>query len=248
MVRIQDTRLVLDSYPAQLSGGMRQRVLLALAMSGEPKLLVADEPTTALDVTVQKRTVELMQELVQRAGLAGLYITHDLGVARWLCSRSYVMLLGRVVETGKTTTLLDSPTHNYTQNLVAAIPRISDDVPERMEITGETGDRPKIRVENLQRSFGQKQAVKGVSFEVKPGETFAIVGESGSGKSTIAQIITGLLQPTVGRIHYDAAGLHQAPNEQRELFRDKTQMVFQDPSSSLNPRQTVRWRRLSACC
>src|SRR5690606_41249022 len=106
------------------SGGMRQRVLLALSLSGEPQLLVADEPTTALDVTVQKRTIELIQELVEREKLAGLYITHDLGVARWLCSRSYVMNAGHVVEAGPTSRLLDAPEACYTRQLVAAIPRL----------------------------------------------------------------------------------------------------------------------------
>ena len=236
MVRINEVKRVLDSYPLQLSGGMRQRVLLALAMSGKPRLMVADEPTTALDVTVQKRTVELMQELVEREKLAGLYITHDLDVARWLCARSYVMLRGRVVETGKTRSLLDDPQHAYTQRLVAAIPRMHDDVPERALATE---DSPIMRVEGLVRNFGSKQAVKGVSFEVHKGETFAIVGESGSGKSTVAQMLTGLTELSGGTFKININGLKEAGPQDRPLFRDKIQMVFQDPGSSLNPRQTV---------
>lgn len=235
-VNIHDVRRVLDSYPLQLSGGMRQRVLLALAMSGSPRLLVADEPTTALDVTVQKRTVELMQELVERERLAGLYITHDLGVARWLCVRSYVMLQGRVVETGETRTLLDHPKHAYTQRLVEAIPRMHDDVPER---SLPDARRPALRVQNLVRSFGEKQAVKGVSFEVQQGETFAIVGESGSGKSTVAQMLTGLLEPSDGTFKFNIGDLHEVGPDDRSLYRDKIQMVFQDPGSSLNPRKSV---------
>ncbi len=236
MVNIHEVRRVLDSYPLQLSGGMRQRVLLALAMSGKPRLMVADEPTTALDVTVQKRTVELMQDLVEREKLAGLYITHDLGVARWLCARSYVMLRGRVIETNETRTLLDQPQHAYTQRLVAAIPRMHDEVPERPL---PDGPRPVLRVERLVRNFGTKQAVKSVSFEVRKGETFAIVGESGSGKSTVAQVLTGLLEPSAGTFHVNIGELHEAGPQDRALFRDKIQMVFQDPGSSLNPRKTV---------
>ncbi|UXT85234.1 nickel ABC transporter ATP-binding protein NikE [Agrobacterium tumefaciens] len=238
MVNILDASRVLDCYPVQLSGGMRQRVLLALAMSSKPRLLIADEPTTALDVTVQKYTVELIQALVESEKLAGLYITHDLGVARWLCARSYVMLHGKVVETAPTRQLLDHPQDAYTQRLVAAIPRMRDHVPERV-LSDATRERPALRVQGLVKTFGPKQAVNGVSFDVRAGETFAIVGESGSGKSTVAQMLTGLMRPTDGTIHVNIGGLHEAGLEDRALFRNKIQMVFQDPGSSLNPRQTV---------
>ncbi len=237
-VAIRDVNRVLDSYPVQLSGGMRQRVLLALAMSGKPQLLVADEPTTALDVTVQKRTVELIQELVEREKLSGLYITHDLGVARWLCNRSYVMLHGRVVETNETRALLDDPQHDYTRRLVAAIPRMHDDIPERV-IDEADSRKPALSVIDLVKDYGEKRVVKNVSFSVSKGETYAIVGESGSGKSTIAQILCGLRPPTSGTYRVNIDGLHDADMRDRHLFSEKIQMVFQDPGSSLNPRQSV---------
>ncbi|HWK67748.1 MAG TPA: ABC transporter ATP-binding protein [Rhizobiaceae bacterium] len=237
LVKIREPERVLSSYPLQLSGGMRQRVLLALAMRGKPKLLVADEPTTALDVTVQKRTVELMQDLVERANLAGLYITHDLGVARWLCQRCYVMYQGAVVETGPTAAMLDAPRHAYTRRLVAAIPRLHAEVEQRQGT-----DRlasPQLRVERLTRYFGDKAAVKSVSFDVAAGETFAIVGESGSGKSTLANMICGSLPPSEGEMKVKIGGLGEAGLQDRALYRDKIQMVHQDPSSALNPRQTI---------
>lgn len=235
MVKIPDSPRVLASYPMQLSGGMRQRVLLALAMRTRPQFLVADEPTTALDVTVQKRIVELIQALVQEHDLAGLYITHDLGVARWLCDRSYVMNGGNVVERGPTTRILDAPLHDYTRRLVSAIPRLSDHVEPREQLPG----KPRLRVENITKCFGEKVAVNSVSFDVLPGETFAIVGESGSGKSTLANMICGLLDPTEGNMHVNLGGLDEADLSQRLLFRDKIQMVWQDPASALNPRQTI---------
>ncbi|MFW7355044.1 MAG: nickel ABC transporter ATP-binding protein NikE [Brucella sp.] len=235
MVKIPDPSRVLASYPMQLSGGMRQRVLLALAMRNKPRFLVADEPTTALDVTVQKRIVELMRELVQEHDLSGLYITHDLGVARWLCKRSYVMYRGNVVEAGQTGSILDRPEHDYTRRLVAAIPRLSDHVPAREQAEG----KPRLRIENLTKRFKEKVAVNAVSFDVLPGETFAIVGESGSGKSTIANMICGMLKPSEGEMRVNLDGVEDATFAQRDLYRDKIQMVWQDPASALNPRQTI---------
>lgn len=235
MVKIPDPARVLASYPMQLSGGMRQRVLLALAMRNKPRFLVADEPTTALDVTVQKRIVELMQELVQEHDLSGLYITHDLGVARWLCKRSYVMYSGNVVEAGQTGSILDRPEHDYTRRLVAAIPCLSDHVPAREQAEG----KPRLRIENLTKRFKEKVAVNAVSFDVLPGETFAIVGESGSGKSTIANMICGMLKPSEGEMRVNLDGVEDATFAQRDLYRDRIQMVWQDPASALNPRQTI---------
>lgn len=235
MVRIPDPERVLASYPMQLSGGMRQRVLLALAMRNKPRFLVADEPTTALDVTVQKRIVELMQELVADHNLAGLYITHDLGVARWLCKRSYVMYSGNVVENGETGAILDRPQHEYTRRLVAAIPRLSDTVPSRDRLPG----KPRLRIKGLTKKFHTKTAVNQVSFDVLPGETFAIVGESGSGKSTLANMICGMIEPSDGDIVANIDGLSEATLADRSLYRDKIQMVWQDPASALNPRHTI---------
>lgn len=238
IVHIRDVKRVMGSYPHQLSGGMRQRVLLAIAMSGRPRLLVADEPTTALDATVQKRTVDLIQELVEREKLAGLYITHDLGVARWLCSRSYVMLNGSVVEARPTRELLDAPEHAYTRKLVAAIPRLHDDaLIEHKAISPEA--TPVITVRDLVRNFGSAQAVRGVDFKVARGETFALVGESGSGKTTIAQIIAGNLAPTSGSVDIDLGTTAASGRGGSARRDDRVQMVFQDPGSSLNPRQTI---------
>ncbi|MBN8245665.1 ABC transporter ATP-binding protein [Nitratireductor aquimarinus] len=235
MVKIHDAARVLDSYPMQLSGGMRQRVLLALAMRNKPQFLVADEPTTALDVTVQKRIIELIQELVDEHNLAGLYITHDLGVARWLCNRSYVMYNGNVVEKGSTASILDRPQHEYTQSLVAAIPRLSDHVPPREQVSG----KPCLHISNLSKRFHAKTAVNAVSFDILPGETFAIVGESGSGKTTLANMICGLIEPSDGEIIANLDGLSDTKLTNRALYRGKIQMVWQDPASALNPRQTI---------
>ena len=209
-------------------------------MSGEPKLLVADEPTTALDVTVQKRIVDLIQELVEREKLSGLYITHDLGVARWLCQRSYVMLRGRVVESNDTRSLLDAPRHEYTRRLVAAIPRLHDDVPERvLDGACGVGSAVVLKAENLTKTFGGKVAVDDVNFSVLKGETFAIVGESGSGKTTIAHLLCGLKRPTLGSFTVGFADRDAEPAHPGRVAVSGIQMVFQDPGSSLNPRQTV---------
>lgn len=237
-VKIRDPRDTLNRYPVELSGGMRQRVLLALSLSGEPQLLIADEPTTALDVTVQKRTIELIQELVEREKLAGLYITHDLGVARWLCSRSYVMNAGRVVEAGLTTDLLDDPQQPYTQQLVAAIPRFDTELSPR-NLPHTSQDAPALSVRGLVKRFGTVDVVKGVSFDVAHGETLAIVGESGSGKSTIAKMVAGYLDISGGELLFSGTKMGTGSRVERLAYRDKVQMVFQDPASSLNPRQTL---------
>jgi len=238
-VKINNPRLVLDRYPVQLSGGMRQRVLLALAISGSPRLLVADEPTTALDVTVQKKIVEIIQELAQQEKLAGLYITHDLGVARWLCNRTYVMYKGRVVDEGRTTELLDHPKHPYTQRLVDAIPRLSERPADLAAVAGSDDAVPQLRVRDLGKTYGEVQAVKSVSFDIRRGETFAIVGESGSGKTTLAQIIARIIEPSAGSISYEGRDITHLVGGDLRALRRKIQIVFQDPGSSLNPRQTV---------
>lgn len=167
--------------------------------------------------------------------LAGLYITHDLGVARWLCSRSYVMYRGSVVESGVTGQILDTPSHDYTRRLVAAIPRLSDHVPPREQMPGQ----PRVQVEKLTKRFREKLAVNAVTFDVLPGETFAIVGESGSGKSTLANMICGLLEPTEGEMRVNLDGSDGAGSSARTADRNKLQMVWQDPASALNPRQTI---------
>lgn len=236
-VHINNVDDVLRCYPVQLSGGMRQRVLLALAMSGSPRLLIADEPTTALDVTVQKKTVELIQELVDREKLAGLYITHDLGVARWICDRTSVMLNGEIVEEGPTETILGAPKHPYTRRLVDAVPRL-DAAPVSVSPISTTGV-PRLRVRDLVKIYGKHRAVDGVSFDVRPGEIFAIVGESGSGKSTIAQILSGINSATSGSIEFDGAAIGTSPAARDTKLRGDIQMVFQDPGSALNPRQTI---------
>ncbi|WP_214103059.1 dipeptide ABC transporter ATP-binding protein [Acrocarpospora catenulata] len=231
-------------YPHELSGGLRQRALIASAIACHPRLLIADEPTTALDVTVQAQILRLLGER-KRAGTALLLISHDLAVVAELADRILVMKDGVVVESGPAQRVLREPEHPYTRGLLAAIPtaaakgaRLSDPAapPLRRAPAGEVV----IEARDLARSFRGHRAVDGVSFELRAGETLGIVGESGSGKTTTARLVLGLLAPDRGSVAIDGqpwAGL--TPRRRRELRRH-IQVVYQDPLSSFDPRFTVR--------
>jgi peptide/nickel transport system ATP-binding protein len=226
-----------DAYPHQFSGGQRQRLMIAMALGLEPDILIADEPTTALDVTVQAQILELLQELQAETGMGLLLITHDLGVVADIADRVVVMNGGEIVEAGTTRDVFKHPRHAYTQKLIAAAPgkgvmHTGSDVPGAQTA-------PLLQVEDVVKYYGGLKALKGASFSLMPGETLAIVGESGSGKSTLARTLLRLEEPTSGRALYKGRDLFAL--SPRELFeiRREIQMVFQDPTQSLNPRMRV---------
>lgn len=233
-VGITDPEKAMRKYPFQFSGGQRQRLMIAMAIACKPDILIADEPTTALDVTVQAQVLELLQELQQETGMGMLLITHDLGVVAEIADRVVVMNSGCIVETGNAAEVYRNPQDPYTKKLIAAAPG-KGAMPEESSRLGD----PLLRGVGLKKSFGAFQALKGVDFFIMPGETVAVVGESGSGKSTLARAIVRLDDPQEGQVLYRGKDLlAMTPKEMFGLRRD-LQMVFQDPTQSLNPRMTV---------
>jgi peptide/nickel transport system ATP-binding protein len=232
-VGIPDPAHALDKYPHEFSGGQRQRVMIAMALALRPDLLIADEPTTALDVTVQAEVLALLKELQRETGMAVLIITHDLGVVAEIADRVVVMEKGVLVEAGMVREVYKNPRHAYTKKLIAAAPG-KGEMHEPLK-----GEEPVLRVRNVHKNYGAFTALKGVSFDLLAGETLAIVGESGSGKSTLARILLRLDEPDSGTALWKGRDLFQlSPAELYKLRRD-LQMVFQDPTQSLNPRMTV---------
>lgn len=252
-VRIRDPKRVLRAYPFELSGGMRQRVMLAIAFAGDPKLLIADEPTTALDVTVQAEVLALIADLARERGATVLFISHDLAVVSQLCDRVYVMKRGEIVESGPVSEVLTSPQHPYTQGLLDCLPD-GHDPRTRLPAPGGAptelvrehviaGD-PVIRLDGVDVTFVTQrdwrgrpvqsvQAVKSATFDVRRGETFSLIGESGSGKTTLARTIMGLQAPTTGSVSV----LDHPPVDAAKS--GKLQIIYQDPRSSLNPRMPI---------
>ncbi|MCT9934246.1 ABC transporter ATP-binding protein [Planotetraspora sp. A-T 1434] len=248
-VGVPEPELRAGQYPHQLSGGLRQRALIASAIACHPRLLIADEPTTALDVTVQAQILRLLAAR-KRSGTALLLISHDLAVVAELADRVLVMKEGVVVEEGPPSEVLRAPAHPYTRALLAAIP-MEHAKGTRLSVTGDVkavSPPPEpgevvIRARELAKAFDGRPAVGGVSFELRAGETLGIVGESGSGKTTTARLVLGLLTPDAGEVEIDGrpwAGL--AAGERRELRRH-IQVIYQDPLSSFDPRFSV-WRVL----
>jgi peptide/nickel transport system ATP-binding protein len=253
-VGIAQPELRVHSYPHELSGGMKQRALTAGAIACNPRLLLADEPTTALDVTVQARILELLRELNRQHQLAIVLISHDLGVIAEICQRVLVMRDGELVEQGTTRAIVDAPRHAYTQLLIASQPGLRPRSLQRH--IGKPDAAPLVEIQDLSVAFrgpfrwtdlaaGRLRppailALDRVSFAVRPGETLGIVGESGSGKSTVARAIARLLSPASGRVLFEGADVHRLEGEALLRFRRSVQMVFQSPYDSLNPRLTVR--------
>ena len=244
-VRLEDGARVLESYPMMLSGGMRQRVLIGMALLNKPKLLIADEPGTALDVTTQDEILALLNTLVTEEGLSLLLITHNLGVVRKMADRVYVMERGRIVEKGSRSAIFDAPKHEYTQKLMAAVPPLYGTKVKTVEHEGpkstiEVSHVSKdfeIRSGLLNRKIGIFRAANDVSLNIKQGDIFGIAGESGSGKTTIAKMILGLTNPTEGQIKIEGRPINDFTGTQE--FRKLIQIVYQNPGSSLNPRRSV---------
>ena len=256
-VQIRDPERRMAAYPHELSGGMCQRVMIAIAISCNPALLIADEPTTGLDVTTQKVVMDLLATIAAARGMATILITHDLGLAARYCRRIVVMERGRLVEEAAPTTLFNHPRHPYTKRLVAASPtahsRIEDLVTEEergpyVEIVRKPkppqapGTPPLLVVQKLAKRFDQgAAAVADFSMTMAAGESVGLVGESGSGKSTTSRMICRLIDPSEGDIVFDGQSIGHVPSRDfhRSPFRKDIQMVFQDPNESLNPRFTA---------
>jgi oligopeptide/dipeptide ABC transporter ATP-binding protein len=250
-VRIPDARRRLTQYPHELSGGMRQRVMIAAAMACGPDLLIADEPTTALDVTVQAEILDLMADLKRETGAAMVLITHDMGVIARLADRVCVMKDGAYVESGEAETLFANPQTDYAKSLLAAIPRLDRDDRGGRPVLGPAPDNAPVvvRGDDVRVWFPvsdgflapkrQLRAVDGVSFEIKKGETLGVVGESGCGKSTLSRAVLNLLPATGGVVTVLGRDLTHADQQTLRAARKDLQIVFQDPLASLDPRATV---------
>ena len=272
-VKLPNPARIYKAYPHELSGGQKQRVMIAMAISCEPKLLIADEPTTALDVTVQKATLDLLKELQLKNNMSMLFISHDLGVIANVCEEVLVMFRGNVVEQGNVETIFLHPKENYTKGLIACRPRLEErakrlptvkdflDNPDFKTATYTKEERtsfhekiyanpPILEVKNLKKYFYPSslfgdstipsvKAVDDISFKVYPGETMGLVGESGSGKTTLSRTVLLLEKPTAGEIYYNGVDITKLKKEEIRKLRREIQIIFQDPYSSLNPRQTV---------
>jgi peptide/nickel transport system ATP-binding protein len=233
-------------YPHELSGGQRQRVAIAIAMACGPELLIADEPTTALDVTTQAEILRLILDLRASRGLTVLFITHDFGVVREIADRVVVMQNGEIVEAGDTAQLLNTPHHPYTRRLLAAVPPL-----EAARPLPDASRPVLLKLEGISKTHGGRRrffgtaggsvaALAGVNVEIREGETLALVGESGSGKSTLGQVVAGLIERDDGRFQLLGNEIRRASDLFTPMRRTAVQMVFQDPQSSLNPRHSVR--------
>jgi peptide/nickel transport system ATP-binding protein len=241
-VRLPDPARMASSYPHQLSGGQRQRIMIAMALVLDPKLLIADEPTTALDVTTQAQILALIRDLMREHGTGVLFITHDFGVVAEIADRVAVLRQGELVELGTADEVLRSPKHDYTKMLIAAVPSMT---PRHRSVVTTA---PLVEAKGLSKTYVQGgwlakrrdvRAAEDVTLEIRRGETLGIVGESGSGKSTVARCIARLVDPTSGSVKIDGLEIATLPRRRLREMRRKVQIVFQDPYRSLNPRRTV---------
>ena len=238
-VGIRNPALRMRQYPFELSGGMRQRVVLAIALACEPDLIIADEPTTALDAVVQAQILQLLRRIVRETGTALLLVSHDMGVTAAMCRNVYVMHGGRIIEEGTAEDIFYDPSEEYTKQLLkdAKGGRLREKE-KRNAYDPASGEEPLIRMTHVTKIFDADEGVRDVSLEIRKGEILALVGESGSGKTTAARILTGMLREDAGQIYY--RGRIPQRGRRMDSFGGKVQMVFQDPYASLNPCLTVR--------
>jgi len=242
-VHLPDVERIYAAFPHQLSGGQRQRIMIAMALILDPDLLIADEPTTALDVTTQLQILKLIAEMQERHGTAVLFITHDMGVVAEIADTVSVMQKGRVVERAPIRALLTDPQDPYTRKLLAAVPNLAPRAARGAAVAKDV-----ITVDNLDMTYGGSgffsqsegvRAARDVNFTIAPGRTLGIVGESGSGKSTVARCIMRLIDPTAGKVTVAGTEIAQLSRRELQPHRKHFQIVFQDPYRSLNPRWTV---------
>ncbi|MEM8730172.1 MAG: ABC transporter ATP-binding protein [Pseudomonadota bacterium] len=262
-VRIPEAERRMKQYPHELSGGMRQRVVIAMALACEPRLLIADEPTTALDVTIQAEILALMDRLKRETGTAVMFITHDMAVVAQMADRVVVMFRGEKVEEGPVAEIFENPKHAYTRSLLAAVPKLGEmrgkAAPEPMKLMGVEGqtiapipgtERRLLTVENLVTRFAVKggffrrtvanvHAVEDVSFSINKGRTLSLVGESGCGKSTVGRSLLRLVQPLSGSVNLDGLEITELDDRALRDARVDMQMIFQDPFASLNPQMQL---------
>lgn len=241
-VGIREPEKRLASYPHQMSGGQRQRVMIAMALANTPKLLIADEPTTALDVTVQAQILALLDDLKRKQNMSMLFITHDLGIVRKIADRVCVMTKGEIVETGPTKQIFDNPQHAYTRHLLAAEPK---GTPAALDLNAETvmqGDQIKVwfpvKTGFLRKTVDHVKAVDGIDVTVRAGQTLGVVGESGSGKTTLGLALTRLIS-SQGKISFNGDDIASRSFKQMRPLRHALQVVFQDPFGSLSPRMSI---------
>ncbi|WP_244422110.1 ABC transporter ATP-binding protein [Bradyrhizobium sp. ORS 285] len=245
-VNLPNPQLMYDQYPFRLSGGQRQRVMIAMALALEPKVLIADEPTTALDVTTQAQILHLIRDIQRRKGMSVMFITHDFGVVAEIADSVIVMEKGRIVEQGSAAEVLKSPSHPYTKRLIAAVPNLTG---QDRAAAATASEDAILKVEGLSKTYrsgsallgGQRvvPAVQEVSFEIGPGRTLGIVGESGSGKSSLGRLLVKLQDCDGGRILFEGRDIAALSDSEFRPLRPKIQMIFQDPFASLNPRSTI---------
>jgi peptide/nickel transport system ATP-binding protein len=247
LVGIRNSEVRYNQYPHEFSGGMRQRVMIAIALACRPALLIADEPTTALDVTIQAQILSLMKNIQEKFGTSIILITHDLGVVAGMCDRVVVMKEGSIVESGTTEEIFEKPSHPYTLKLLNALPRLDEKKkakPSPLIMMNSDSASPLLEVRSLRQHFDLGKgnilkAVDDISFHIREGETLGLVGESGSGKSTTGRAILRLHQPTGGEVLYQGMAVNRLTSAEMKTMRRYMQMIFQDPYASLNPRFKV---------
>ena len=245
-VGLPDPELMYHQYPFRLSGGQRQRVMIAMALALEPSILIADEPTTALDVTTQAQILKLIRDIQRRKGMSVMFITHDFGVVAEIADSVVVMEKGHIVEQGSARQVLNAPSHPYTKRLIAAVPRLTGENRPPLDVAGK---EPILKVKGLAKTYRSGNtlfasqrivpAVKEVSFDLAPGRTLGVVGESGSGKSSLGRLLIKLLDNDGGVIEFQGRDIAKMQEAEFRSLRPRIQMIFQDPFASLNPRSTI---------